>query len=325
VRIGVTGITGTVGHALGDLLQSDGDVTEVVGISSHPFDTAARGWTKVRHEVVDVRDAAGLRSVLFGCDVVVHLAFALHGVTQRRRTLEAVNVGGTRNAWDAAVAAGATRFVHASSAAAYGIRELPQPIPESAGIRADRGHFYVEHKARAEEFLRRAAERPGVPELTMLRPVGIAGPHAAVSVARTWPAPLRRAATFAFGSGLRPPLPAPPVPMHFLHETDAAAAFHLAAKSGPAGTFNIAPDDVLDGEEVVRALGFRPVPLPQSLRLGALRGLAAIPPPLPAWTWLNLVRVPYVLDTRAAGRELKWAPHIASMEALGATRAAWSA
>jgi nucleoside-diphosphate-sugar epimerase len=325
VRVGVTGITGTVGLALGDRLDRDGNVDEVVGLSRNAFDPASRGWTRVRHEVVDVRDVVALRDALAGCDVVVHLAFALHGVTESRETLEAINVSGTRNAWHAASAGGARRFVHASSAAAYGVRELDQPITEDTPTRPDPEHFYVEHKAKAEALLREAAKAPGAPKLTMLRPCGIAGPHAGAAAARHWPAAARRLAKLAFGAGLRVPLPAPPVPMQFLHETDAAAAFHRAAMMGPAGTFNIAPDDSLEGEEVLRALGITPIPAPAAARLAGLRALVALPAPLPAWTWLQLVRVPYLLDTTAAKRDLRWRAKIGSADALAATRAAWSA
>ena len=325
MRIGVTGITGTVGLALGDLLERDGDVDAVVGISSHPFHPEDRGWTKITHEVVDVRDAASLRVALTSCDVVVHLAFALHGVTTGIDALEDINVGGTRNAWHAAVAVGAKRFVQASSAAVYGLRELPQPIGEDQPVRVDTDHFYSAHKAKAEALLREAAKADGAPELTLLRPCGIAGPHASVVIARAWPEPLRTLATFAYGGGLRPPLPAPPVPMQFLHEVDVAAAFHIAAKRGPAGTFNLAPDDALDGEEVLRELGFTPLPAPVALRRAGLRALLALPVPLPAWSWMHLVRVPYLLDNGRAQRRLKWRPKHGSAEALAATRAAWSA
>ena len=325
MRIGVTGITGTVGLALGDALQRDGDVDSVVGVSSHPFEPADRGWTKVIHETVDVRDADALRTALTGCDVVVHLAYALHGVTQDLEALEAVNVGGTRNAWQAAAAAGATRFVHASSAAVYGVRELPQPISEDQPVRVDEEHFYSAHKAKAEALLREAAKADRAPELVLLRPCGIAGPHANIVVARAWPGPLRTLATFAYGGGLRPPLFAPPVPMQFLHEVDAAAAFHRAAKHGPAGTFNVAPNDALDGEEVVRELGFAALPAPAAVRRAGLRALLAVPMPLPAWSWMHLVRVPYLLDNQRALTTLKWNPRYGSAEALAATRAAWSA
>jgi nucleoside-diphosphate-sugar epimerase len=325
MKLGVTGISGTVGLALGDRLERDRKVDEVVGISSHPFDPVQRGWSKVRHRTIDVRDLAGLCEALEGCDVVVNLAFALPGVTDDLDALEAINVGGTRNVWSAASAVGARRFVQASSAAVYGIRELPQPITEDTPVRGDDEHFYTAHKARAELLLREAAKAPGAPELTVLRPCGIAGPHASTVIARAWPAPLRTLATFAYGAGLRPPLPAPPVPMQFLHETDAAAAFHRAAVHGPAGVFNIAPEDSLEGEDVLRELGFTPIPAPASARLAGLRALLALPVPIPAWSWLHLVRVPYLLDIAAAKRDLRWRPKISSADALAATRAAWSA
>ena len=95
--------------------------------------------------------------------------------------------------------------------------------------------------------------------------------------------------------------------------------------TGPAGTFNIAPDDVLEGDDVLRALGITPIPVPESARRAGLRALVSLPVPLPAWNWLQLVRVPYLLDTTAARRDLRWRARIGSADALAATRAAWSA
>ncbi|HVL96017.1 MAG TPA: NAD-dependent epimerase/dehydratase family protein [Solirubrobacteraceae bacterium] len=325
MRLAVTGITGTIGLALGDRLERDGSVERVVGLSRHPFEPAARGWTKIEHRVADVRDPDALRDAFDGAEVVIHLAFALHGVTEGPAALRAINVGGTRNAFEAAVEAGARRFVHASSAAAYGVRDLPVPITEDQPTRPDPEHFYSEHKAQAEALLAEAAKADGAPELTMLRPCGVAGPHAAAGAARAWPPAVRQLAKYAFGSGLRVPMLAPAVPMQFLHETDAAAAFQRAATAEATGTFNIGPDDVLDGPEVLRALGIVPLPAPAVARQAALTALASLPVPVPAWSWLHLVRVPYVLDISAARAELKWWPRYSSREALASTRAAWSA
>jgi nucleoside-diphosphate-sugar epimerase len=326
MRIAVTGITGTIGLALGDLLERDDRISSVAGVARRPFDPASRGWGKVEFRALDVRHVRPLAEAFRDAEVVVHLAFSLAGIRQDRTTLNAVNVGGTLNAFRAAEMAGARRFVQASSAAVYGIEPgVSTPIPESAPLRPDPRHFYVQQKAQIELRLRKAAQKPRAPELTVLRPVGVAGPHATASQSRTLPRPLRTAASFAFGSGLRPPLLPPAVRMQFVHETDAARAFLRAALDGPPGTYNVAPDDWLEGSEVVRELGFPAVLAPRPLRAAALRFLADLPVPLPVWNWLQLVRSPYLLDTTAAKTDLGWAPEYGSREALASTRAAWSA
>ncbi|MCU1593852.1 MAG: NAD-dependent epimerase/dehydratase, partial [Frankiales bacterium] len=58
----------------------------------------------------DVRDEPGLREAFAGADVVVHLAFLVVGGTKEET--RSINVEGTLNAFRAAAAAGAKRFVY---------------------------------------------------------------------------------------------------------------------------------------------------------------------------------------------------------------------
>src|SRR5919112_1833550 len=118
LTVAVTGPTGTFGHGLMPLLQSDGRVSKVVGVARSAFDPAEQGWTKMEYRRGDVRDPDALREAFEGADVVVHLAFLIVG--GNKETTRAINVEGTLNAFRAAAAAGVRRFVYASSVAAYG-------------------------------------------------------------------------------------------------------------------------------------------------------------------------------------------------------------
>ena len=117
LTVAVTGPTGTFGFGLMPLLQSDGRIARIVGIARRPFDPSEHGWTKMEYRQGDVRDRAGLEEAFAGADVVVRLAFMIPG-TASRETIRAVNVEGTLNAFRGAAAAGAMRFVYASSVAA---------------------------------------------------------------------------------------------------------------------------------------------------------------------------------------------------------------
>src|ERR671917_1467356 len=119
LTVAVTGPTGTFGFGLMPLLQADDRIGRIVGIARRPFDPAEHGWTKLEYRRGDVRDADALREAFAGADVVVHLAFMITG-SASRQTTRAINVDGTLNAFRAAAAAGARRFVYASSVAAYG-------------------------------------------------------------------------------------------------------------------------------------------------------------------------------------------------------------
>src|SRR5919107_4126116 len=119
LTVAVTGPTGTFGYGLVPLLQSEQRISRIVGIARRPFDPREHGWTKMEYRQGDVRDPAALEQAFAGADVVVHLAFIITG-NASADTIREINVEGTLNTFRAAAAAGAKRFVYASSVAAYG-------------------------------------------------------------------------------------------------------------------------------------------------------------------------------------------------------------
>ena len=130
LTVAVTGPTGTFGFGLMPLLEADDRIEAVVGVARRPFDPAAHHWTKMAYRRGDVRDASALEEAFGGADVVVHLAFMITG-SASREAIRAINVDGTLNAFRAAAAAGARRFVYASSVAAYGFHhDNPTPMTE---------------------------------------------------------------------------------------------------------------------------------------------------------------------------------------------------
>src|SRR3954449_9199889 len=151
--VAVTGPTGTFGHGLMPLLQADDRIARIVGIARRPFDPAGRGWTKMTYRQGDVRDPAALEDAFRDADVVVHLAFMITG-NASRETIRAINVEGTLNVFRAAAAAGAKRFVYASSVAAYGFHDdNPVPMTEEHPTRPASRLFYAQEKAELEHLL----------------------------------------------------------------------------------------------------------------------------------------------------------------------------
>src|SRR3954453_767572 len=208
LTVAVTGPTGTFGFGLMPRLQSDPRIGRVVGIARRPFDPAEHGWTKLEYRRGDVRDREALEDAFAGADVVVHLAFMITG-TASRETIRAINVDGTLNAFRAAAAAGAQRFVYASSVAAYGFHaENPQPLTEEWPVRPAAHLFYAQEKAEIERQLAVEAARHSELDLYLLRPPIVLGPHA-VGAKDVVPGPLAPLVR-AFGAGLRRlPLPLP--------------------------------------------------------------------------------------------------------------------
>src|SRR5947209_11079692 len=283
LTVAVTGPTGTFGFGLMPLLESEPRVERVIGIARRPFDPGQHGWTKMEYRQGDVRDADALREAFTGCDVVVHLAFMITG-NASEETIRAINVEGTVNAFRAARDAGAERFVYASSVAAYGFhRDNPVGMDEDWPVRPADRLFYAQEKAELEQLLQReAAAEPG-PDLYLLRPPIVLGPHA-VGAKAAMPDRLASLGKPAMNLLGRLPIPvpalAPGVQLQFIHEADVGRALlQCVLAAGPPGAYNIAGDGVLTGADVTRELGLTPISIPGRLIHTAARAASAIPRP----------------------------------------------
>jgi nucleoside-diphosphate-sugar epimerase len=318
LKVAVTGVTGTLGFGLMPLLEADDRVAQVIGVARRPFDPAGHGWTKTKYLRGDVRDAGMLRDAFRAVDVVVHLAFQVTGAASGEST-ESVNIDGTLNAFDAAAAAGARRFVYASSVAAYGFhRDNPVGMTEDWPTRPAARLFYAQEKATLERLLRDRVAAANGPALYLLRPSVVLGPHAVggKSLPRglTWAlthAPLRWAGRVPFL------VPAPELPVQLVHETDVGQALlQCVAAAGPPGAYNIAADGIVTARTLVRELGLASFPVSPCLTQSAARVLAALPFLPPVAQWVEAASHPAIMDTAKAKAELGWAPRFTAVETL---------
>jgi nucleoside-diphosphate-sugar epimerase len=329
LTVAVTGPTGTFGFGLMPLLQSEPRVERIIGIARRPFDPAEHGWTKLEYRQGDVRDPEALEDAFAGADVVVHLAFMITG-TASRETIRAINVGGTLNAFAAAAAAGAGRFVYASSVAAYGFHpDNPIGMNEDWPVRPADRLFYAQEKAELEQLLlAQDAAHPDV-GLYLLRPPIVLGPHA-VGAKDVMPAPVAAAAKrmleLAHRLPVPVPVPAPDLPMQFVHEDDVGQALlKCVLAEGPPGAYNIAGDGIVTAGDILREVGLTPLALPAELGQLAARAAALIPRlPFvpPAVDWTEAAAHPAIMDTTKAKQELGWRPEYTGLEALRDTLAA---
>ena len=321
LTVAVTGVTGTLGFGLMPLLEADERVAHVVGVARRPFEPAAHGWTKTKYLQGDVRDAAALRAAFHEADVVVHLAFQVTGAASGG-TIKSVNIDGTLNAFDAAAAAGARRFVYASSVAAYGFhRDNPIGMTEDWPTRPAARLFYAREKATLEQLLTERAAAASGPGLYLLRPCVVLGPHAVGGKSL----PTGRLGAVARGSvrwaGRIPiPVPAPNLPVQLVHEADVGQALlRCVVAAGPPGAYNIAADDTVTVGTVARELGIRSFPVPSKLPQAAARAFAALPFLPPFAQWVEAGSHPAIMDTTKAKAELGWAPEFTAVETLRET------
>ena len=321
LTVAVTGPTGTFGFGLIPLLQADDRVTRIAGIARRPFDPAAHGWTKMEYRRGDVRDPAALRDAFSQADVVVHLAFLVTGAAPGQAIRE-INVEGTLNAFRAAAAAGARRFVYSSSVAAYGFHpDNPVGMTEDWPVRPAARLFYAREKAELENLLQaEAAARPAGPALYLLRPSIVLGPHT-VGAKDLLPGPLAPLARRLAGRTGRLPLPVPvlvpALPVQFVHEEDVGQALlRCVVAAGPPGAYNIAADGILTAADIARELGMLPLSLPAGLAQVTARAVAALPVLPPVAQWVEAASHPAIMDTTRAKQELGWAPRFTALEAL---------
>jgi len=322
LTVAVTGPTGTFGSGLIPLLQADSRIGRVTGVARRPFDPAARGWTKLFYRRGDVRDPAALAAAFRGADVIVHLAFMVTGV-EPPGEIRQTNVGGTLNAYRAAAAAGARRFVYASSVAAYGFHsDNPAEMTEEWPVRPAARLFYARQKAEIERLLSAEAAGPGQPALYLLRPCIVVGPHT-VGAKDLLPgalAPLGRRLAGAV-IRFRPPIPvpvaAPALPLQLVHEQDVGSALLLCTVgAGPPGAYNIAADGIVTPADIIREFGLLPVPLPAAPAQAAARLLTALPALPGVAGWAEAVSRPAIMSTVRARELLGWSPRFTALEAL---------
>jgi nucleoside-diphosphate-sugar epimerase len=312
LTVAITGPTGDIGRSLLRALERSRDVGQVVAMARRPFDPAELGLKKTEYRRGDVLDADALTSLFDGADVVVHLAFIIIG---GREETESINLEGSRNVFEAAVAAGARRLVYASSVAAYGFHsDNPDELTEDVEPRGTDRHYYSAQKAALEGVLAEVTGDSGV-ESYVFRPCIVAGPDALlllenipyIALSDRMPGPVLRALEFM--PALKPVLPDPGVPFQLVHHDDVATAFRAAVLGrGTPGIYNLAGPGELTMSDVANALGWYSVPLPE-FALGAAAEAVARLPFMPAEAqWIESFRTPVLMDTAKARRELRWRP-----------------
>ena len=165
----VTGGSGFIGGRLIRRLVRDGWRVRALARS----DGSAAAVERAGAEAVrgDLDDVDAMRAGAVGCEVFFHSAAVL-GAWGKREEFERGNVEGTRNALEAARAAGVGRFVHVGTEAAILAGEPLRDVDETAPLRPDSKALYCSTKAKAEALVR---EAEGI-ETVVLRPRLVWGP-----------------------------------------------------------------------------------------------------------------------------------------------------
>ena len=255
LRILVTGGAGTVGSTMTDQLVAENPVEIRIleqfsrGRPEHLSWALANGPVTVIEG--DIRDPAMVKRAIEGVDLVCHLAaIRVTQCAEEPRLALEVMVDGTFNVAEAAVQAGVSRVVAASSAAVYGMADV-FPTPEDHHP-YNNGTLYGAAKTWNEGLLRSFNERYGL-NYTVVRyfniygpRIDIFGPHSEVLV--RWMELIEDGRPpLILGDGTQT--------MDFVHVSDAARATILAAKARMAeGIFNVGSGNETSLNDLARTL-----------------------------------------------------------------------
>jgi nucleoside-diphosphate-sugar epimerase len=166
----ITGATGQVGNAIARRLADDGIEVRALVRSPERAGVLPAG---VQPVFGDVTDAPSVRAALEGCATVYHAA----GIPEQWRRdvgeFARVNVEGTRNVVDAALATGVERFVYTSTDDV--LVQAPGAQFDESVINPNPGHTpYQRSKQEADRIVTAALDR-GLPAV-FLHPSGLYGP-----------------------------------------------------------------------------------------------------------------------------------------------------
>ncbi len=159
----ITGARGFIGATLAERYRGEGVEVRGVDVAADPGRGVVAG---------DVSEPGDWQRHAEGCEVFFHTA-ALITFAPALDRFWRVNTLGTRRALDAAMAAGARRFVHFSSITVFGF-QYPDGVEESHPVRLT-GVPYVDTKIASEQVVLQA-QAAGELECTIVRPGDVYGP-----------------------------------------------------------------------------------------------------------------------------------------------------
>ena len=320
LTVAVTGPTGEIGMPFVRALERSASVGSIRALARRPFDPSELGWSKTEYRRGDILDRAAVDELVAGSDVVVHLAFI---VVQASAGSRDVNIEGSRNVFDATVAAGVPRLVYTSSVAAYGYHDdSAGMLTEDMAARGTDRHAYSTQKAEVERVLREALDAASTGAY-VFRPCIVAGPDARMlleqlpytRLGRRLPRLVRRALGLA--PLVRPVLPDHGVRFQLVHHDDVATALLAAVRGrGRPGVYNLAAPGEVTISDIAAELGWYSIPVPRRTVEVTARVLAHVPGLATEAGWLEAMRVPVLMDTTRAHDELGWRPAYDSLQTL---------
>ena len=253
--IAITGINSYFAATLLPKLEADPRVDTVIGIDNAPW---KGGSAKVKFFREDIRSPK-LADILRGADTVFHMAFIVGEIRDKKATSD-ININGTKNVFDACVAAGVKKIVYTSSATVYGANiHNPLGITEERSPLKHKDSYYNVSKVEVEKLVADyTIKYPGI-IFTTIRAALLFGPGIDNMFSKLFSMKL---------SALPPGVSY----NQYIHEDDLGEALHLAFTKDLSGIYNVGADDAISTISAFKRAGVIIVPIPAFL----LKWLATI-------------------------------------------------
>lgn len=295
--VAITGVGGYIAGRLLRLLEAHPQCERIIGLDLKPPSVSA---AKLKFFRRDVRDPElGRLFQQEGVKRIIYLAFVLNPIHDREE-MHTINLGGTRNILEAALAGRVEQVIATSSTSAYGaLPDNPPRLTEEMPLRAGPAFQYAQDKREMDLLLQDFARQHPELAVVIFRPCIVMGPHLDNFISRGMLQPLNLVI-----DGNNPEL-------QFVHEDDVARALVLAWERKAAGIYNLVGEGVIRLEEAWRLKG-------RGVRLNLPAWLAY---PLIELSWrlrlkvleapssaLDFFRWPWVADGEKARKELGFAP-----------------
>ncbi len=247
MNIAITGSNGYVGNFLAEHLSGKGHKVTGIDLASMPRQREYKNFT---FERCDIRDKAKIEGILARDKVthVIHLAFLMDPQHDRGFEYDA-DVNGSKSIFDAAVKAKAKKFIHFSSASAYGGFKDNKPwITEDQPLRP-RDWAYAQHKKIAEEYYNSNNKKTKLVQFRMCTAVGPSYYKPGGVVATLVKAPVSIA------------LDGKDTELQFIHEDDVKRLTELVLNDSKIeGTYNLSPDSYATTKQLVPNKILIPIP-----------------------------------------------------------------
>ncbi len=251
MKVLITGPDGLLGSNLVRKMLSMGHQVQVLIHTSSPAKTIS--GLNIEKFYGDILTPETIIPAMEGCDAVIHAAANTNVWPVRSERIRAVNINGTKNVVNAALALGIKRFIYIGSASSVNSNKQNgiSQVADSASTQLD----YIDSKREALKYVLDTVETKNLPAICIL-PTFMIGPYDALPSSGKMLLAFVKGKLYFFTSGGR----------NFVHVSDVADAVLNALAIGTIGKCYIAGNENLSyGTFLKRAadvLG-KPAPLMQ--------------------------------------------------------------